>query len=105
MYAEPAVSAGTIALASANDTASLAPLRGVARIQLMTHGQAPWSVMLLTLASMLALFWFAVRHFKIWKRVVVESEEFVVRHKLLDVLIIATAVAGFVLTRSAGFIH
>jgi uncharacterized protein YkwD len=106
MYAEPAIVDANIALSSSStNLPSDTPLRNVARIQLMTHGEAPWSVMLITLISMLAIVWFAVRHFKIWKRVFVESEEFVVQHKFLDVLIVATAVAGFILTRSAGFIH
>lgn len=106
MYAEPAITSGNAALSSTStDLPNDGPLHTVARIQLLTNGQAPWSLTLLTLVSLLAIVWFTVRHFKIWKRAVVESEEFVIRHKFLDFLIVATAVASFVLTRSAGFIH
>lgn len=103
MYAEPAITSGNAVLAST--TATLAPHRNVSRVQLLTQGQAPWSVTIVGLVGLLAAAWFLVRHFKIWKRVVVESEEFVVRHPVLDVLIITIAIAGFVLTRSAGFIQ
>jgi uncharacterized protein YkwD len=106
MYAEPSLGiSGNALTSSASDQPSDIPLRHVARVQLMTHGQAPWSLTVITMLSLLAAVWFLVRHFKVWKRVLIESEEFIVHHKFLDVIIVATAVAGFVLTRSAGFIH
>jgi uncharacterized protein YkwD len=104
MYAEPSIAGSNATLSSSTDSLN-APLRNVARIQLMTHGQAPWSVTLLSLISLVAIVWFAVRHFKIWKRVLVESEEFVIHHKFLDIIIVSAIVVSFVLTRSAGFIH
>jgi hypothetical protein len=104
MYGEPSITGSNALLSSSTDNSNT-PLRNVSRVQLITHGQAPWSLTMLTFVTFLAMFWFAFRHYKIWKRVVVESEEFVIRHKFLDFLIVATAVAGFVLTRSAGFIH
>lgn len=106
MYAEPAIIVdGNAASSASTDLPGEIPVRSVARIQLMTHGEAPWSLLLASVVSLLALYIFFRRHYKIWKRVVVESEEFVIHHKFLDFLFIATAVAGFVLTRSAGFIH
>lgn len=106
MYAEPSLNLGGSGFASAatHETAEI-PLRTVSRVQLLTGGQAPWSYALITLASFIAAGWFIMRHLKVWHRVLVKSEEFVVHHKLLDFLFIVTAVSGFVLTRAAGFIH
>lgn len=106
MYAEPSVMGNTSNMSSASISPSQdIPLKNVARIQLLTHGQAPWSLTLLTLIAVSAATWFIYRHIKAWKRVLQESEEFFVHHRYLDILIVATAVAGFLLTRSAGFIN
>jgi uncharacterized protein YkwD len=95
MYAQPAIVSGFDTISATTDLSSDSPIRNVARIQLMTHGSAPWSVALITLLCVLLLVWFFVRHYKIWKRVITESEEFVVQHKFLDILIIAVVVTGF----------
>lgn len=105
MYGEPAVLGASDFSSSSTDVPSEIPMRNVSRVQLLSGGDAAWISVLVSFVSLSAIAWFLTRHFKIWKRVLVESEEFVVRHKMLDVLIVATAVAGFVLTRSAGFIH
>lgn len=105
MYAEPSLVSANGFSSANTGIPSDPPMRSVARIQLMTNGEAAWSLALLSLTSILAVAWFITRHVKVWKRVLVESEEFVVHHKMLDILIVATAVTGFVLTRSAGFIH
>lgn len=106
MYAEPSVGLPAGATTSVStDQPSDIPMRNIARIQMLTHGQAPWSMALVSFIALIAAFWFLYRHFKIWKRVVVESEEFMMHHKLLDTCIVFVAVTGFVLTRAAGFIH
>ena len=108
MYAEPSFGIEAVVLPTAANTqqpSANIQARKVSRIQILTNGSAAWSSMLVSFVMLAAIAWFLVRHFKIWKRVVRESEEFIVHHKMLDVLIIATAVAGFVLTRTAGFIH
>jgi uncharacterized protein YkwD len=106
LYAEPAAGLGGVGFTSAAATIQAGtPLRTVSRVQLLTSGQAPWSYFLVLLATFIAAAWFIMRHAKAWHRVVVAGETFIVRHKYLDFLFIATAVAGFVLTRAAGFIH
>lgn len=106
MYGEPSLALGGVGFASSVSAVnSDIPVRTVSRIQLLTDGRTPWIATLVTIIALLAVVWFFTRHVKIWKRVLAESEEFVVRHKFLDILIVATAVAGFILTRSAGFIH
>jgi uncharacterized protein YkwD len=105
MYAEPAVNGASAFSGASTEVPSEIPLRTVSRVQLLTGGDAPWSLALMTLASLVALAWFVTRHVKVWHRVLIQSEEFVVRHKMLDIVFVATAVTGYVLTRSVGFIH
>lgn len=105
MYAEPAISGLADFSSTSTDTASSGPMKAVSRIELLTKGTAPWSYSLLIFLSSLAAIWFIWRHLKIWHAVVVKSEEFIVHHKMLDFFFIFTAVAGFLFTRAAGFIH
>jgi hypothetical protein len=104
MYAEPALGSGSFGTSSTATQADI-PLHNVSRVQLLTRGNAPWSFDLIALIALLAFAWFLWRHAKVWHRVLVQSEAFVVEHVFLDVLILGVAVAGFILTRSAGFIH
>ncbi len=109
MYGEPVfpsnTSTGTIPFSAATTTTSAPPLRSVARIQLLTGGAAPWSVLVLGALGALAIVLLTIRHVLVWKRVLVESEAFIIHHKYLDVLFVSLALLGFVLTRSSGFIH
>jgi uncharacterized protein YkwD len=105
MYAQPALAGlGDFSSIATKSTSDL-PYRNVSRVQLLTGGTAPWSYSLITFASLVAAAWFSIRHLKVWHRVVVRSEEFIIHHKILDFVFVLTAVAGFVLTRAAGFIH
>ncbi|HSH55607.1 MAG TPA: CAP domain-containing protein [Candidatus Limnocylindrales bacterium] len=107
LFATPTDAVATSGLASAattDGTASAAGLRPVSRIQLMTGGQAPWSFTLVAAASLLGLILVVYRHARIWHRVIVGSESFVIHHKLLDVVVVSFSVAGYVLTRAAGYI-
>lgn len=104
MYGEPSLAAGNFGILG--DTNIIEPpLQNVSRVQMLTNGAAPWSVAVVSFISLLAVGWFLMRHAKVWHRVLVQSEAYVVHHKWLDVVIISVAVAGFVLTRAGGFIH
>ena len=77
----------------------------VARIQVLTGGAAPWSVLLVsTLASICALLFF-LKHGLLWHRVLRRGEQFVIRYHLLDIAFVAIGVAGFILTRATGVIR
>lgn len=113
MYAEPiATTAG--AAQSSRTTPAIATLpasngaqpnqQGVARIQTLPFGAA-WTLFAVTALGAVAMFWFATRHVLAWKRVLAHSEEFVIRHRFLDVFIISAATLGYILTRTAGFIR
>lgn len=79
--------------------------RPVARIQLLTSGQAPWSVFAISLISSIAVLIFILRHGLYWRRALVKGESFMMHHPLLDILIVGVATLGIILTRSAGVIR
>lgn len=107
LYGEPVIgsAAGQAGGAVLGAATSSPPLRSIARIQLLTHGLAPWSLALASGLSLLAGGLFLLRHGRAWRRVVVGSESFILEHKLYDLLFITVAVAGFILCRTAGSIH
>ena len=77
----------------------------VARVQLLTGGHATWSLVALSIVASSALTAFLIRHGLRVNRLLSRGEHFVAGHALLDVAILTVAVAGFVLTRTAGIIH
>lgn len=108
MYGSPTGSgqAGTIPGAAAvAGLSDMTPFKSVSRIELMTGGKAPWSFTIVTALTFAALLLFVYRHARIWHRVFVSSESFIVHHKLLDVVIVTYGVAGYMLTRAAGYIQ
>lgn len=117
LYAQPvavvtaaSLDATNASLSSATITsparaAAQPPAQQIARIQVLTGGYAPWSVAVATTIAVIASMWFFLRHGLLWRKALAYSEEFIVHHRLLDFIIVSIAVAGFVLSRSAGIIH
>lgn len=77
----------------------------VARVQMATSGGAPWSLYAISILGAVLIFLFAIRHSLAWHRVLVKGEKFVVKHKVLDVVIVSGIMIGFILTRTAGVIQ
>lgn len=77
----------------------------VARVQMATSGGAPWSLYIVSMLGALLLFLFVLRHSLAWHRVLVRGEEFIVRHKVLDIVIVSGIMVGFILSRTVGVIQ
>jgi hypothetical protein len=77
----------------------------VARIQLLTDGAAPWSMFVVSALTTIAIAIFFLRHGLLWHRFLLRGERFIVRHRFLDITLVAVGVLGFVLTRAAGSIY
>lgn len=79
--------------------------RLVARIQLLTNGQAPWSLLVVTLLMVGAIL-VAVTHYG-WRlhHWVTRGELFVLHHPIFDTVVVLIATIGFVLTRTSGLIR
>lgn len=107
LYAQP-VATATLATAKTAGTQTFAsagtPNQQVARVQVLSPGQ-PWALLAVVAVAAFGAGMFVLRHAIFWRRVLVRSEAFVVKHRVLDVLFVSVAVLGVVLTRTAGFIH
>lgn len=77
----------------------------VARIQLLSGNNASWSLFVVVLIASCAALIFVLRHGLAFRKLVVEGEQFVIHHGYLDILAVTLAVAGIILTRTAGVIH
>ncbi len=107
MYGTPvgqSQASGTAGTSMVAGETPLPPMKTVSRIHMLTGGSAPWSFMLVSIMTMFALLLFMYRHARIWHRILVKSEIFVIHHKLLDVVTVSFSVVGYVLTRAAGYI-
>jgi uncharacterized protein YkwD len=105
MYGTPQSAKATATIPSGfASTVDLQPYRTVSRIQMLSGGYAPWSLSVLIALTMLAASIFALRHAFAWHRLLVRGEAFVIKHKVLDLLVINLVLIGLILSRSAGFI-
>ncbi len=104
MYAEPRSGASTVP-AVLGDRTILPGSQHVARIQLLTAGSAPWSLVALSFLAGACAVLFAVRHGLFLRRAFVRSEAFIIHHPMFDILLVAIGTLGFVLTRTSGFIQ
>lgn len=77
----------------------------VSRIQILTGGKAPWSLVALSTLAIAALVVFIFRHGRRLKKLFVEGEVFISHHPVFDILVVFVFTAGYVLTRSSGIIR
>jgi hypothetical protein len=108
MYAEPSPAAVSLASAdvpqkSQNFVSADAPTQQVARVQLLSA--QPWALVIIIAIASFAAGMFVLRHAIFWRRALVHSEAFIVKHRMLDLVFVSVAILGVVLTRTAGFIH
>ncbi len=103
MYGEPA---GASAATANSQQAVLGAqtTEAVTRLDLFGFAQNPWIFGLIAALAGAAAGVLIVRHALMWRRALVRSEAFVMRHRLFDVVLVLTAIVGFVVTRAAGTI-
>lgn len=77
----------------------------VSRLQLATDNAVSISALYVSVVALLCALALIIRHGLLWQRVLVTGEEFIVRYHALDVLFVTIGVVGFLVTRSAGYIH
>ena len=102
MYAEPV---GTAPARAVLGDQTMPHGQYVSRIQLWTGGAAPWSLALVSLLAGVCLAVLVIRHGLFLRRAFVRSEEFIIKHPMLDVAVVTLGMASFILTRATGFIH
>ena len=76
----------------------------VARVQVMTAGQASWSLFAMSLIASGMLIIFILKHSIAWHRVFRRGERFMFKHPLLDIAIMTVATIAFILSQTSGLI-
>jgi hypothetical protein len=92
----------TPAVLSQTDTEQ--PTKSISRIQLAASGEGTWSIMALLVIITVSFALLIVRHGMAWHRMLNRGERFVLKHPLLDVVIVSLITVGVVLSNTAGFI-
>lgn len=77
----------------------------VSRVEMATSGGAPWSIFAVSVILILLLLMLVTRHSLAWHRRFVKGEKFLLKHKVLDVVIVSGIMIGFILTRTVGVIQ
>jgi hypothetical protein len=96
------------ATGNTNKTVAVKPVttQPVTRIQLLANSRmAPWSAFAISTIATVSLAIFLLRHGMVWHRVYIKGERFIMKHKLLDIALVAIAVLGVLLTRTVGVIR
>lgn len=75
----------------------------VSRIQLLSGTIAPWSSAALAVIVILLGAIYVSKHGLAWKKVLINGERFVNKHKILDTLIVVVIVGGIVMLQTVGF--
>ncbi len=101
---QPATPSPTETPASKPDIKTAPSETKVTWIQMATSGAAPWSAVAAAAAAMSLLLVFVARHSLAWHRAFRRGEKFVLKHTLLDSMIVAAVMVGFILTQTAGTI-
>lgn len=81
------------------------PAKEVSRIDVLTNGNAQWAALVVSALATISIFALLFSHVKLWHKYLLKGERFIIRHPLLDTLVLAVGVLGFILTRTSGFIH
>ncbi|HSW65559.1 MAG TPA: CAP domain-containing protein [Bacillota bacterium] len=76
--------------------------KNISRIQLISGTNASWSMFAVSTIATISLAIFFLRHGLLWHRTLIKGERFIMKHKLLDLVLVAVGVLAVVLTRSAG---
>jgi hypothetical protein len=80
--------------------------QSITRIQLLANSKAaPWSVFAVSTIATVALAIFFLRHGLVWHRVLVKGEKFVLKHRMLDIVLVSAAMLAVILTRTVGVIR
>lgn len=77
----------------------------VSRIEVATSGSAPWSVMAGSFVAVILLLAFVTRHGIAWHRMLIRGEKFVLKHKVLDIVIVSSIMLIFILSQTVGVIQ
>ncbi|MGB4758797.1 MAG: CAP domain-containing protein [Candidatus Saccharimonadales bacterium] len=79
--------------------------KNVSRVQVAGTGNMPWIAAILALLVVALGSWVIFKHGHAWRKVIVHGEQFVLRHKILDTVVVAVIVGSLLLIQTVGFIQ
>ncbi len=86
-------------------SATLGVAKPITRIEALTKGKAPWALAVVSFITGGIVVFMLVRHGYKLRRLLRDSERFILHHPLLDTTLVALIILGLTLTRTVGFIH
>lgn len=94
-----------VSLSGDQSASNVLPARHVTRFETLASGATKWLAFAVAALSSLAVVVFVVKHARLWKRTIRHGEQFIIRHPVLDIIVVSVGVVGYLLTRTGGFIH
>lgn len=76
----------------------------IARIQIITNGQAPWSVGIIILLAAAGIMFIVIKHSLHLRRVILKGEKFVLKHPLFDITLLSFIALCVYISRVEGYI-
>ena len=83
----------------------VAQAKPISRIESLTKGKAPWAILAVTFLTGIGVAIMLTRHGIALKRLLRDSENFVLHHPLIDSTLFALIILGITLSRTVGFIR
>lgn len=80
------------------------PATRITKLQSITKGYAPWSAAALSIGVLMVTLLWALKHAIIVKRVLVDGEQFLLHHPLLDAGVMTLVAFAILLSRSSGVV-
>jgi len=85
-------------------SANIPSSQNISRIQLLTNGNAPWSLLLGAVIAILLATLFIIKHARGWHKFIVKSEDFIIHHAMLDSVAICLIMIDLILSHGTGTI-
>lgn len=77
----------------------------VSRLQLFTDGTMPWITFVVGLLCGALVVLILLKHWLAFRRLVMRGEAFIIKHPMLDIVVVALVMTGYVLSRGTGVIR
>jgi hypothetical protein len=92
------------AVTSDSPISAAQPAKNITKLQTITRGYAPWSSVALSVVVVGVTALWVLKHVLIVKRVLVDGEEFLLHHPIIDVGVLSIVAIAILLSQSSGVI-
>ena len=92
------------AVTSDSEVPDALPTKNITKLQSITGGRAPWSAFVLSGIVVTVTVLWALKHALVLKRVLIDGEEFLIHHPIIDVGVLSIVAIAILLSQSSGVI-